>query len=163
MQGGVLFLLVLGAVNLVNLLLIRASGHTKETAIRRSMARAARNVVKEAMVRRCSLTALRGLLASSCGCVGIRRLGSRRGPLATRAHTAFDGRLAADWARSRSSLGVVPSRYRSRGSTIRRPIENASDPNPDGHGHSCRQRLLRRIHRRSDALAFVTAYAVLRC
>ena len=37
MQGGVFFLLLIGAVNLVNLLLIRASGRAKEMAIRRSM------------------------------------------------------------------------------------------------------------------------------
>ena len=37
MQGGVLFLLVIGAVNLINLLLIRASSHMKDMAIRRSM------------------------------------------------------------------------------------------------------------------------------
>ena len=33
MQGGVSFLLLIGAVNLVNLLLIRASGRVKEMAI----------------------------------------------------------------------------------------------------------------------------------
>src|SRR5438105_7363182 len=37
MQAGVFFLLLIGAVNLVNLLLIRASGRAKEMAIRRSM------------------------------------------------------------------------------------------------------------------------------
>src|SRR6266700_8028551 len=37
MQGGVFFLLLIGAVNLVNLLLIRASGRAKEMAIRQSM------------------------------------------------------------------------------------------------------------------------------
>jgi hypothetical protein len=41
MQGSALFLLVMGAVNLVNLLLIRASSHMKDMAIRRSLARAA--------------------------------------------------------------------------------------------------------------------------
>src|SRR3954463_3270625 len=37
MQAGVFFLLLIGAVNLVNLLLIRASGRAKEMAIRQSM------------------------------------------------------------------------------------------------------------------------------
>src|SRR3989475_6466361 len=37
MQAGVFFLLLIGAVNLVNLLLIRARGRAKEMAIRRSM------------------------------------------------------------------------------------------------------------------------------
>src|SRR3981081_2123040 len=45
MQGGVFFLLLIGAVNLVNLLLIRASGRAKEMAIRRSMVGSGTHVV----------------------------------------------------------------------------------------------------------------------
>jgi ABC-type antimicrobial peptide transport system permease subunit len=37
LQSGVFFLLAIGAVNLVNLLLIRASGRAKEMAIRQSL------------------------------------------------------------------------------------------------------------------------------
>ena len=37
MQGGALFLLGIGVVNLINLLLIRASGQMKDIAIRRSL------------------------------------------------------------------------------------------------------------------------------
>ena len=45
MQGGVFFLLLIGAVNLINLLLIRASGRAKEMAIRQSMGASRRHVV----------------------------------------------------------------------------------------------------------------------
>ncbi|HEX8898979.1 MAG TPA: ABC transporter permease [Chthoniobacterales bacterium] len=45
LQAGVFFLLLIGAVNLVNLLLIRASGRAKEMAIRQSMGASRRHVV----------------------------------------------------------------------------------------------------------------------
>src|SRR5205823_1951192 len=47
MQAGVFFLLLIGAVNLVNLLLIRASGRAKEMAIRRSMGASRAHVVRQ--------------------------------------------------------------------------------------------------------------------
>jgi hypothetical protein len=62
MQGGVLFLLLMGAFNLVNLLLIRASDHIKEMAIRRSMGASNRDVVNHVMVETLLLTALGGLI-----------------------------------------------------------------------------------------------------
>jgi ABC-type antimicrobial peptide transport system permease subunit len=46
MQAGVLFLLLIGGVNLVNLLLIRASSRTKELAIRQSLGASRRHVIR---------------------------------------------------------------------------------------------------------------------
>lgn len=108
MQGGVLFLLVIGAVNLVNLLLIRASGHVKEMAIRRSMGASRRHVVSHVMVETLLLTTLGGLLGLGVGASGIRLLdvlGADRLPLG--AHIAFDGRLAAIGLAGAVLLGVV--------------------------------------------------------
>jgi predicted permease len=108
MEGGVLFLLVIGAVNLVNLLLTRASGHMKDMAIRRSMGAGPRDMVKQAMVEPLLLTALGGLLGLGVSVSGIRLLevlGADRLPLG--AQIAFDGRLAAIGLVGAVLLGAV--------------------------------------------------------
>lgn len=108
MQGGALLLLVIGAVNLVNLLLIRASGHMKDMAIRRSMGASRRHIVNHVMVETVLLTALGGLLGLVVGASGIRLLavlGADRLPLGAR--MAFDDRLAAIGLAGAVLLGVV--------------------------------------------------------
>ena len=108
MQGGALLLLVIGAVNLVNLLLVRASGHMKDMAIRRSMGASRRHVVNHVMVETVLLTALGGLLGLVVGASGIRLLeilGADRLPLGAR--IAFDDRLAAIGLAGAVLLGVV--------------------------------------------------------
>ncbi len=98
MQGGVFFLLLIGAVNLVNLLLIRASGRAKEMAIRQSMGASRGHVVKQVMTETVLLTLVGGLLGLVVGAWGIRLLeilGADRLPLG--AHIAFDGWLASIW------------------------------------------------------------------
>jgi predicted permease len=108
MQGSALFLLVMGAVNLVNLLLIRASSHMKDMAIRRSMGASRRHVVSHVMVETLLLTVLGGLLGLVVGASGIRLLevlGADRLPLGAR--IAFDGRLAATGLAGAGVLGVV--------------------------------------------------------
>ena len=95
MQAGVFFLLLIGAVNLVNLLLIRASGRAKEMAIRRSMGASHVHVVRQVMIETVLLTFVGGLLGLAVGAWGIRLLevlGADRLPLG--AHIAFDGWLA---------------------------------------------------------------------
>ena len=125
MQAGALFLLMMGAVNLVNLLLIRASGHVKEMAIRRSMGASRRHVVTQVMVETILLTALGGLVGLMVGASGIRLLevlGANRLPLG--AHVAFDGRLAAIGVAGAVLLGVVialPIAWFN----LRSPLENA--------------------------------------
>ncbi len=108
MQGGVFFLLLIGAVNLVNLLLIRASGRAKEMAIRQSMGASRRHVVKQVMVETVVLTFAGGLLGLVVGAWGIRLfevLGAERLPLG--AQIAFDGWLAAIGLAGAVVLGVV--------------------------------------------------------
>src|SRR5947207_11588883 len=95
MQAGVFFLLLIGAVNLVNLLLIRASGRAKEMAIRRSMCASPAHVVRQVMIETVLLTFVGGLLGLVVGAWGIRLLevlGADRLPLG--AHIAFNGWLA---------------------------------------------------------------------
>jgi predicted permease len=108
LQAGVFFLLLIGAVNLVNLLLIRASGRAKEMAIRRSMGAGRRHVVTQVLVETVMLTLIGGLLGLVVGAWGIRLfeiLGADRLPLG--AHIAFDGWLASIGLGGAILLGVV--------------------------------------------------------
>jgi predicted permease len=108
MQAGVFFLLLIGAVNLVNLLLIRASGRAKEMAIRRSMGASRAHVVRQVMIETVLLTFVGGLLGMAVGAWGIRLLevlGADRLPLG--AHIAFDGWLASIGLVGAVVLGVV--------------------------------------------------------
>ncbi len=108
MQAGVFFLLLIGAVNLVNLLLIRASGRAKEMAIRRSMGASRAHVVRQVMIETVLLTFVGGLLGLAVGAWGIRLLevlGADRLPLG--AHIAFDGWLALIGLVGAVVLGIV--------------------------------------------------------
>ena len=108
MQAGVFFLLLIGAVNLVNLLLIRASGRAKEMAIRQSMGASRAHVVKQAMIETVLLTFVGGLLGLVVGAWGIpllEVLGADRLPLG--AHIAFDGWLALIGLAGAVVLGIV--------------------------------------------------------
>jgi predicted permease len=108
MQAGVFFLLLIGAVNLVNLLLIRASGRAKEMAIRRSMGASRTHVVRQVMIETVLLTFVGGLLGLVVGTWGIRLLevlGADRLPLG--AHIAFDGWLALIGLAGAVVLGIV--------------------------------------------------------
>ena len=108
MQAGVFFLLLISAVNLVNLLLIRASGRAKEMAIRRSMGASRAHVVRQVMIETVLLTFVGGLLGLAVGAWGIRLLevlGADRLPLG--AHIAFDGWLASIGLAGAVVLGVV--------------------------------------------------------
>jgi predicted permease len=108
MQAGVFFLLLIGAVNLINLLLIRASGRAKEMAIRQSIGASRAHVVKQVMTETVLLTFIGGLLGLLVGAWGIRLLeflGADRLPLG--AHIAFDGWLAMIGLMSAIFLGVA--------------------------------------------------------
>ena len=108
LQVGVLALLLIGTVNLVNLLLIRASGRVKEQAVRQALGASRRHVVSEVVVETTLLTLIGGLLGLAVSAGGIRllsELGTDRLPLGS--HIAFDGRLACvAWAAA-IVLGIV--------------------------------------------------------
>jgi predicted permease len=95
MQAGAFALLLIGAVNLANLLLIRASGRAKEIALRQALGANWVHVVSEAIVETTLLTLTGGLLGLAAGAGGIRLLsafGTDRLPLGS--HISFDARLA---------------------------------------------------------------------
>lgn len=95
LQAGAMTLLLIGAVNLVNLLLIRANGRVKEIAVRQALGASRRHVVSEVIVETTLLTLLGGCLGLAVGAGGIRvlaLLGAARLPLGSR--IVFDARLA---------------------------------------------------------------------
>jgi predicted permease len=102
LEAGALVLLLIGAVNLVNLLLIRASGRAKELAVRQALGAGWKYLVSEVVVETTLLTFVGGLLGLAAGAGGIqllRRLGADNLPLGSR--IVFDARLAL--------LGLVAS------------------------------------------------------
>ncbi len=108
MQAGALALLLIGAVNLVNLLLIRANGRIKEMAVRQALGASRRHLVSEVIVETTLLTLAGGLLGLAAGAGGIRllaMLGADRLPLG--AHIAFDARLAAVALMGAIVLGIA--------------------------------------------------------
>lgn len=108
LQAGVLALLLIGAVNLMNLLLVRASGRSKELAVRRALGASRRHVVTEVVLETNLLTLAGGLLGICAGWCGIRlvaALGADRLPFG--AHIHADARLAIVAVVTAIILGVV--------------------------------------------------------
>jgi predicted permease len=108
LQAGVLALLLIGAVNLINLLLIRASGRAKEIAVRQSLGAGRRHLISEVMVETVLLAFLGGLLGLAFGALGIRlldALGADQLPLG--AFITFDMRVAFVGLAAAIGMGIV--------------------------------------------------------
>lgn len=108
LQAGALFLLLIGCVNLVNLLLIRAAGQSKELAIRQSMGASARHVIGQVLVETVMLTLAGGLCGLFVGAWGIRLmaiLGADQLPLG--GEIVFDMRVAAVALAGSALLGAA--------------------------------------------------------
>jgi predicted permease len=108
LQAGAIALLLIGAVNLVNLLLVRASGRVKELAVRQALGASRGFVVSEVVVETTLLTLVGGLLGLAIGAGGIHLLrvfGADRLPLGGR--IAFDARLALVALVAAIILGIV--------------------------------------------------------
>jgi predicted permease len=108
LQAGAIALLLIGAVNLVNLLLVRASSRVKELAVRQALGASREYIVSEVVVETTLLTLTGGLLGLAIGAGGIRllgALGADRLPLGGR--IAFDARLALVALVAAIILGIV--------------------------------------------------------
>jgi predicted permease len=108
LQAGAIALLLIGAVNLVNLLLVRASGRVKELAVRQALGASRGYVVSEVVVETTLLTLVGGLLGLAVGAGGIhllRVLSADRLPLGGR--IAFDARLALVALVAAIIMGIV--------------------------------------------------------
>lgn len=141
LQGGVLFLLLIGGVNLVNLLLIRASGRAKEIAVRQALGASGRDIAGGVLLETVLLGVIGGLLGLAVGATGIKllaALGTEQLPLG--ATVAFDGRVAlvafagsvlvgfalavpVVWFNSHTRLAPV-LQAESRGGTVTRSTQN---------------------------------------
>jgi predicted permease len=94
LQAGVFLLFLIGAVNLLNLVLIRASGRTRELAIRLSLGASRRHIVRHVMTEMLVLSSFGGACGLAVGAFGIRLLtllGAQQLPLG--AQIGFDARL----------------------------------------------------------------------
>ena len=96
LQGGALFLLLIGGVNLINLLLIRAGGRTKEFSMRRALGAGRRHVARAVLIETIMLAGIGGILGLCLGAAGISMLsilGMAELPLG--AQVGFSYRVAA--------------------------------------------------------------------
>lgn len=108
LEAAVLVLLLIGAVNLVNLLLVRASGRVKELAVRQALGASWRYLLSEVVVETTLLTLAGGLLGLAVGAGGIdllRGLGADRLPLGSR--IVFDARVALVGLVAAIVMGIV--------------------------------------------------------
>ena len=108
MQSGVFFLLLIGGVNLVNLLLIRASSRARELAIRQSLGASRLHMVRQVTVETVLLTSIGGVFGLAAGAGGIRLLavlGVQQLPLG--AQIAFDGHLALAAMLGAVVIGII--------------------------------------------------------
>ncbi len=99
LQAGVLLLLVIGAINLANLLLIRANVRVKELAVRQALGASRRQMISEALVETTLLTVIGGLLGLGVAASGIRllrSLGAERLPLGSQIE--FDVAAGTRWS-----------------------------------------------------------------
>ena len=108
LQAGALLLLLIGAVNLANLLLIRAAGRARETAVRHALGATRAHLASEVFLETTLLTLAGSLLGIALGAAGIQllsTLGADRLPLG--AQIAFNPRLAAAGFLAALALGLI--------------------------------------------------------
>lgn len=108
LQAGGLFLLLVGALNLANLLLVRASARVKELALRQSLGANRLRVVRQVMTETVLLTLLGGLAGLAVGSGGIRLLavfGVDRLPLGSQ--VVLDGRATLVTCLGAIAVGLV--------------------------------------------------------
>jgi predicted permease len=108
LQSGVLLLLVIGGVNVVNLLLILASSRAKEVAIRQSLGASQWEVVRQALAETVLLTltgGCGGLLVAMGGIRLLQTLGVDQLPLGE--SISFDWRIACAAFAGAVVLGAI--------------------------------------------------------
>jgi len=108
LQAGVFCLLIIGAFNLANLLLIRASGRLRDLAVRQALGAGRRHIALEVAVEITLLTLAGGLLGILLGSIGIdlvRSLGTDLLPLG--ASIEFNLRVATAALAAAVAVGLL--------------------------------------------------------
>jgi predicted permease len=108
LQGGVLLLLLIGVVNLVNLLLVRANARVKEIAVRQALGASRRNIVTDIAVETTLLCLAGGLLGLGVAAGGIHlvaTVAANRLPL--RMYIGADAQLAVAALAAAVVLGIA--------------------------------------------------------
>jgi predicted permease len=138
LAAGALVLFSIGAVNLVNLLLIRASGRAKELAVRQALGAGWKYLVSEVVVETTLLTFAGGLIGLAVGAGGIhllRGLGADHLPLGSR--IVFDTRLAMVGLVAAIVMGVVfavPVAWVQLRRHLGNALQSVSRGGTSGHG-----------------------------
>ena len=124
-------LLLIGAVNVINLLLIRASGRVKELAVRQAIGASRRHVVSEVLVETILVAAGGGLLGLAVGRVGHRAAAdARRRTSPARRPRRLRCAARARRARRRRCAAASRSPGRSPGITCGSSRRPRCGPNP---------------------------------
>ncbi|HTO03816.1 MAG TPA: ADOP family duplicated permease [Opitutus sp.] len=108
LQAAVLALLLIGGLNLVNLLLIRANGRAKEIAVRQALGAGRWHLLREVMLETVVLSLGGGVLGLLIGAFGIdllTRLGTDRLPLG--GYIALDARIATVALLASLAVGIL--------------------------------------------------------
>jgi len=108
LQAGVLFLLLIGAVNLANLLLIRASARSRELAIRQALGASRGQVAVQIVTETLVIALAGGLLGLGVGTAAVRALslvGADRLPLGS--SIAFDLPVAVTALAGAVAVGLL--------------------------------------------------------
>ena len=74
LQAGVVFLLVIGAVNLANLLLVRATGRAKEQSVRQALGASRVQLARALVIETVLLTVAGGVIGLALGAAALRGL-----------------------------------------------------------------------------------------
>jgi len=107
-QSGAFFLLLIGLVNLVNLLLVRASTRAKECAVRQALGASRRHVVGEVLAETTLLAVVGGLGGLALGAGGTGFVAAVCGDqLPLGVHLSFDWRLALVAFGGAVALGAI--------------------------------------------------------
>jgi predicted permease len=107
-QAAALCLLLIGAVNLVNLLLIRATSRSRELAIRQAIGGSRARMVRQVLVETTVLAIVGAAAGVGVGAAGVRvlaTLGAEQLPLG--AQVAFDARLVIAAAAAALLVGIA--------------------------------------------------------
>ena len=139
LQAGVLVLLIIGMVNLANLLLVRATGRAKEFCVRQALGAGTLQLVRSVVTETLLLSIVGGVIGLGLGAAGLRLITTlAHDDLPVRAALSLDVRVAAValaaavvlglvlavpvlWHTLRSNLSVALS-VESRGGTTSRSV-----------------------------------------